>query len=65
MTPFEFTFANRLAAKIEEQNKLKTGHVRTGTLTDPDYRRTAGYLAALDDVMTWCQQIQSDLNQGK
>ena len=65
MMPFDSTFANRLAAKLKEQDETNTQNLRTGALSEPNYRKAVGNLRALDDVKGWMREIEKELNQGK
>ena len=59
-------FSQRLRKKIEEIRGRKIDGMASGGLTSfEDYKRDTGYLKALDDVAAWCEQIESDLNEGK
>ena len=51
-------FMKRLITKINEHDLDRTKQVRGGSAQDhADYMNRCGYLRALDDVVTWCNEI--------
>ncbi len=65
MNSLDTEFGRRLQKRLEEARVQQAGHILSGMMEHPDYKLAAGYWKALNDVATWCDEIDQQMRQGK
>ncbi len=64
MNHIDSAFHARLLAKIDERRQQTLARLETGAASLELYKRDAGYLAGLKDVVALADEIAHDMNQG-
>ncbi len=65
MNTLDTEFHRRLSKLLAEQREQRSQSVLTGAMDFPEYRRQCGYLKGLQDVADWCEEIETNMRQGK
>lgn len=56
----------RVLKRIEKETFERIGRIAAGTATDfADYRERVGYVRALNDVTTWFEEAQRDMEKAE
>ena len=65
MSSLDTEFHRRLANMLKEITDGEMRSLASGALEHLEYKRTCGRLKAFQEVVELCDQIETDINQGK
>lgn len=65
MNSLDTEFHRRLVRKLSEQISERTVSLTSGALDHSEYKRICGNIKALNDVLEWAAEIESEMNEGK
>lgn len=63
--PLDTDFHRRVAKRLKQETDEEMARLASGALEYHDYKTKCGRIKALSDVAEWCEQIESDMNQGR
>lgn len=65
MNTLDTEFHRLVRKRIDDERDGRVVAIISGQLDEPEYKRQCGFLQALKQVADWCDQIESDMRQGK
>ena len=65
MSSLNTQFRQRLVKRVDEELTNQINALLLGHLEHPEYKRACGSIKALQDVKAWCDEIESEINEGK
>lgn len=65
MNSLDTEFHRKLRQRLDEAQAGIAPSVLSGAMDHDEYKRQCGHLSALKQVGDWCDQIESDMRQGK
>jgi len=62
---FQAEFHHRLRLKMDDYIRETTAAIVSGVLDQSDYKMRCGELRACEKIAEFCDEIQSDMTEGK
>ena len=65
MNPLDTEFHRRFHKQADEEIASILETLASGHLDHLEYKRVCGRLKAIQDAQAWCEEIETNMNEGK